>query len=495
MIQPLGGVPNYADVDQKVPIDPQYPSLIALNSELLLASNGVGDIELIRISVAESTGKVIATTRYEGDGTEGVSPVPCVLLAARLIQDSSTSAIIATVYSRVASVSTQFNIATLEMSVTDEPTVELKLLHMLRGPEVPVYCAITQDGMRCIMGSEASYETIKRADGDVEMMTESEEETLKEQAKAITEHKPPPYKWTQDGADITMQFVLPAGTPKSAVSCNIASQHLSLIVRAQDLDISYPFRKLWGTVHPDESTWTLESNTGLLSIFLTKQDEHTRWPHIFDADDGVLETLDPSRLAEITAHLEKWTSSKEESLNAPFVQARQHPVATDADEDIDERGQPIRFAVYDRTGNQVQEIRSSGSEWLCSSFDGTCDSLPSICVKANVDGLVYAFEETPEGVIETKHVATYDAFAFVQASKRDSRFVRHDPRNRFATIAESNRNAYIYYRHGDKRTTEKQTVVDITLGHDVDIIGVQLVLDRTLMILTETEVVTLQLDG
>lgn len=443
-------------------------------------SDGSGSIQVLQQDVGAKdtvSTSVLASLSYEGDGTEGISPVPCTLLAGRLVGD----AIVLVMYSNVASTSTKFNICTMELTL--QPPA-LKLLYMQRGNQVPAYVSIDDD--YAIFGSETQYEVVKRADEDVNMLTEEEEKAVDKEARNIALHKAPPYSWTQDQTDITMQFVLPAGTPKAAISCAFTNQHINLIIRAQDVDISYPYRKLWGTVRADECTWTLEPNTGLFTIFLAKQDEYTRWPYIFDADDGVLETLDKSRLAEIAERLEKFTSANEETGKGPVVQTHQHTVGADIDEDIDQDGQPIRFVVLNKKGELTEQISSGGSEWLCNSFG----SSPSVCVKSDVDGQVYAFER--KGIIiEPKHVATFDAFAFVQASKRDSRYVRFDPDYQFAIIVESNRNAYIYYRHGDKRPVEKQTLVDLTLGRDVDILGVQLVLDRVVMILTEVEIITL----
>lgn len=461
-------------------MDAQVPSVLALSAQLLLACNGDGVIELIELDGGK--GRVVATADYEGAQDEGISPVPCVLLAARLVDSRITFV----VYSRAAATKTKFNIAVLEWQVGND----IKTLHIQQGPEVPVYCDLTPDSRFCVLGSEASYERLAEGDVAMEDADVQQRDALQQATAAAAADAPPPpapYQWTQDKADITFQMVLPAGTPPSAITCHFAPAHLTLMVRAQDFEVSYAYRKLWSTVRPDECTWTLEKD-GLLSLFLTKHDENTRWPHVFDADDGVLETMDQAKLAEITQRLEKFTQQTE-NKGGPFVQAAQHPVATDMDEDIDQEGQPLRMVVYDRDGQRIQDITSGGHEWLCNSFEAP-DQLAKVAIKSDVDALSFQLLETPKG-LEPEHVAAFDALAFVQASKRDSRFVRYDPDHRFAVIVESNRNVYIYYRHGDKRATEKQTLVDVTLGHDVNILGVQLILDHVVLILTETQIVGL----
>lgn len=490
----MGGVPAFVNLDSTVPIEPQLPSAVSVSRELLLASNGVGDIELI--GMEEKDGKMLGTSLgsmcYSGVGNEGISPVPCMLLAARQIK----AKIILVVYSRTASKTTAFNIATLELDIPTDTTERLddgsfvlllETLHIQTGPEVPVYCAITPSG-KCIFGSEVRYNKariLKHEDDEA-----AEDGTTTPMDIVEDPSKTDAYLWSQEGADITVQFKLPENTPKSAISCKFVVDHVSLLV--QNSTISYPFRKLWSTIQPDESLWTLEDNT--LTLCMTKVDENTRWPQLFDKDDGIMETLSDHHLSEIKNKLAKFTS--EDSSTAlvpnPFVQAAQHPAATDMDEDVDDAGEPVVFGMYDRSGNVVDEFNSGTFRWICSSYEAA-HKLPSVCLQMDVDGLVFTLTEVGDK-IQIKHTATLDAFAFVQASKRDARFIHHDADLHFASIIESSRNAYLYYHHDDKRLEEVQTLVDLTQGHDVDIMGAQVVHEKTLLILTEAQLVVICLD-
>lgn len=495
LIKPLGGVPAFVDLDSTVPIEPQLPSAVSVSRELLLASNGVGDIELI--GMEEKDGKMLGTSLasvcYLGVGNEGISPVPCMLLAARQIK----AKIICVVYSRTPSKTTEFNIATLELDIPTETTKRLddgsfvlllKTLHIQTGPEVPVYCAITPSG-KCIFGSETRYNNVR--------LLQHEDDDVVEDGKAtpmeIVEESPKKdaYQWSQEGADITVQFQLPENTPKAAINCKFLVDHVILLV--QNSSVSYPFRKLWSTIQPDESLWTLEDNT--LTLCMTKVDENTRWPQLFDKDDGILETLSDHHLSEIKDRLAKFTSEDNTSSLVPnpsFVQAAQHPAATDMDEDVDDAGEPVVFSVYDRSGNVVDEFNSGTSRWICSSYEAA-NKLPSVCLQMDVDGLVFTLTEVG-GKIQIEHTATFDAFAFVQASKRDARFIHHDIDCHFTSIIESSRNAYLYYHHDDKRLEEVQTLIDLTQGHDTDIIGAQIVYEKTLLVLTESHLVLICLD-
>ncbi|CAO3621114.1 unnamed protein product [Mucor hiemalis] len=416
-----------------------------------------------------------------------------MLLTARRVKHK----IILVVYSHTTSKTTEFNIATLELDIPTAETEKLEdgsfvlllnTLHIQKGPEVPVYCAITPSGKRCIFASEVKYNRVRTEGG--ERMDIVEEEKKKES---------PTYQWSQEGADITILFQLPLGTTKSNISCKFVKDHIILLVQSDNtIIVSYPYRKLWSTVKTDECVWTYDAKSGLLSLFLTKMDEYTRWPQLFDCDDGVLETISPVTLEEIRNKMNKFTAEEEEEkkegtmvLAPSHVQPAQHPAATDMDEEIDEAGQPVIFSVYDMQGNEVDEFSSGTYSWICKSYD-SITQLPSLCLQMDVDGLVFKVEEDANLNIHITHEATFDAFAFVQASKRDGRFVLFDPHYHFTSIIESGRNAYIYFHHDDKRVIEMQTLVDLTLGHQIDVLGAQL-MENNLMILTESQIIVIEL--
>ncbi|KAI8993265.1 hypothetical protein BDB01DRAFT_841337 [Pilobolus umbonatus] len=493
LIKPLGSIPAYTEPDKNVPIESQSPSVVAINDHLILASNGVGDIELIRIDDTMGTvsGVSLTSVCYLGRQNEGISPVPCVLLTARQVDDK----IMMVVYSRANSNETLFNITTLEMSIPTEKNarledgsyvVHLNTLHIQEGSEVPVYCAITPSGQRLILGSENKYKReVQDGSEEVSRITTPMEDVR------IDEPVTDQYKWSQEGADITVQFTVPADITKSDITCKFVTDHLSLIVRNQNTNIlSYPFRKLWGSITPNQCVWTLESST--LSLYITKSDENTRWPQLFDKDDGVLEDLTHQKYNEIADRLAKFTSDVDERKDSKLVHASQHPAATDMDEDVDDSNPTLFFSVYDTTGNIVSEHSTGNQKWVCSSYTDK-SGLPSICLQLDVDGVVFSFTEEEDLDITIKHIGTFDAFAFVQASKRDARFIYFDPSLSFASVIESNRNAYLYYHHSDKRIVEKQTLIDLTKGEDANVIGVQLMMENILAVLTESHCIIIDI--
>jgi hypothetical protein len=223
----------------------------------------------------------------------------------------------------------------------------------------------------------------------------------------------------------------------------------------------------------------------------------------------VEETIDPSVFAEYRNALAKYTTDQANA--APGRDSTLYPSLTqDPKEDIDEEGEEVKFSwIQAQDGPDIVRATTvgSGHDWIGCAFpsfeshQGVTDQqfrMPSVCLKHDVDGLVYTIHHVPGsepsmssvqqvgGVMKFEHVSSFDALAFVQASKREKRFVMHDPQGRFAVIVESSRNVYIYWHtKGTKLPQERQTVVDVSRRQQVDIIGCQLISDGVLVILME----------
>jgi len=157
-----------------------------------------------------------------------------------------------------------------------------------------------------------------------------------------------------------------------------------------------------------------------------------------------------------------------------------------------------------KNGNSVASTIGTGLDWIGQAFPSferlgeNSFRMPTVCLKHDVDGLVYTIHHVPgskpsQSTVQTAtdimrfiHTDTLDALAFVQVFKREKRFVFHDPHGRFCVIVESSRNVYIYWhRPGEKQKQERQTVVDVSKGQQVDIIGCQLISESVLVVLME----------
>ncbi|KAF9434077.1 hypothetical protein BGZ76_008626 [Entomortierella beljakovae] len=540
----------------------EFPIVQPVSPDLILVSDGASTFYLVRLlfNGLEYEAAIVATTRFQPDNSLASEDLtPCQLLEAKAFpimtgnneqateikfivcyasnedfyssepsphrkSDKKTIFIISLcsmVWTGSSSKSATSNTTTtdMDMDVESSQPLENKTIHSIRGTDVPSYCALDPSNEGYVIGSFSAYKPTK--DPVVEQKTrylEPGSEAMDLDGTDIgVKPSDPPYIWTQTDSDVTVCFGLPKGTTKHSVYCKFTRQGLELhvnlsqptdqAVRLPDID-KMP---LFDLVQPDECFWTLESATGVLTITLEKKNTKTRWTQIFDegADlDPVAETLDPSVFAEYKSALEKYTT--ENSGGGPGRDSTLLPSLTqDPQEDIDEEGEDIKLS-WIQSEDGVDIIRAAtigtGHDWIGQAFpcfdvrqgERTNFSMPSICLKHDVDGLVYAVQHVPgstpsqssiqqdNGVMRFDHVSTFDALAFVQASKREKKFVLHDPHGRFCVIAESSRNVYIYWHTANASlSNERQTVVDVSKGRHVDVIGCQLIDDGVLVVLME----------
>ncbi|KAF9973745.1 hypothetical protein BGZ73_002986 [Actinomortierella ambigua] len=501
-----------------------------------------------------------------------------------------------------------------DQSSTSQPPaatcVLSNIVHALRGTEIPFYCALDPSGDGYILGSHTVFQPMTQPinsqptgvrylePGSSTMEVDGVDiHSNTNDSKAMTAAPPEilqqPYVWTQTESDVTVCFALPKGTTKHAIQCRFSSTgltlHVSLLTPAAERTVDptkwhlprydgFPF---FDGVRADECFWTIEPRTGLLTLTLEKRHSKTRWTQLFEEgvdSNPVDETLDPGQLAEFRDALAKYTSESLVGASSTTAEGERpavvYPSLTqDAPEDIDKEGEEIRFAWVqaDPEGTpdlvKATTLASAGHDWISEQFpsfephvlEGGIEQpfqVPSVCLKHDVDGLVYRFHHVPlasrNGRATTAevggstasttainsnhnnayhnnnnnnnnngsnldlrlvHVSTFDALAFVQASKREKKFVMHDPQGRFCVIAETHRNIYVYLHtvdggqeqdgpHGQKHAKhERQIVIDVAQmvqrsasdhhGHKrvaedrIEILGCQLIVDGVLVVLLE----------
>jgi len=431
---------------------------------------------------------------------------------------------IVSLYSIVWNCPPSASASTMDMDVEQTPRepvlVPARIVHSIRGTDIPFYCALDPSNEGYVIGSNSTFKPTREPVVDQTtrfLEPGSEAMELDGTDVGVSPAPEPPYIWTQTDTEVTLCFSLPKGTTKHAVNCKFSRQGIQLQInlpQSSNPGIRLPHldnMPLFDEVQSEDCFWTLESATGVLTLSLEKKHAKTRWPQVFAEGidtNPVEETLDPSVFAEYKSALERYTTDQANA--GPGRDSTLLPsLAQDPQEDIDEEGEEVKFSwIQAEDGADIVRASTigSGHDWIGQAFPSFESSqstehpfrMPSVCLKHDVDGLVFAIQHVPGsapsnssiqqagGIMKFVHVSTFDALAFVQASKREKRFVMHDPHGRFAVIVESSRNVYIYCHTEDtKLRQERQIVVDVSKGQQVDIIGCQLVSDGVLVILME----------
>ncbi|KAG0305209.1 hypothetical protein BGZ98_004467 [Dissophora globulifera] len=547
----------------------EFPVVKPVSPDYILVSDGASTFHLVRLASKgiEYEATIEATTTFHpADTLEADESTPCLLLEAKAFsvtdgngeqamevkylacyaatdkffssepsphrQTDKKTVFIVSLCSIVFPLASLRSRATsntaIDMDVDNNPGTSLqqplelttRVIHSIRGTDIPFYCALDPSNEGYVIGSNTTYKVTKEPVAELPthfLEPGSEAMDLDGTDAGAAPTSEPPYIWTQTETDVTICFGLPKGTTKQAIHCKFSRQGLALQVNLSqpaDQAVRMPNLEnmpLFDEIQTDECLWTLESATGILTLNLEKKHAKTRWAQVFAEGmdvDPVEETLDPSAFAEFKSALEKYTTDQANA--GPGRASTVHPsLAQDPQEDIDAEGEEIKFSwIQAEDGYDIVRATTvgSGHDWIGQSFpsfeanvgDGQPFRMPSVCMKHDVDGLVYSIQHVPgsapsrssiqqaSGIMRFEHVSTFDALAFVQASKREKRFVMHDPQGRFAVIVESSRNVYIYWHTTDQKLKqEKQTVVDVSKGQQVDIIGCQLINDGVLVILME----------
>jgi hypothetical protein len=141
------------------------------------------------------------------------------------------------------------------------------------------------------------------------------------------------------------------------------------------------------------------------------------------------------------------------------------------------------------------EIDCPNFQFLCPSarVDGSSDFKSTLLFRNDVHGLVFELN-VALARLTLRHTTTLPAFGFVQASKQDKKFMSFHPTGAFACIGELERRVFVYEGSRSEEEfqshTRKQHVVE--LG-DQQLLGLQIVNDDTILVLTANEVCALAL--
>lgn len=326
--------------------------------------------------------------------------------------------------------------------------------------------------------------------------------------------KPPPYSWTQTSETVTVAFPLPASTSKADIKVTFSPRTLSLLVRGNDESNSVPLpryttKALWDGIQSSTSYWTwdreAEHSFGLLTLYLDKQHEGTRWSQVFasagttlstrstnsdaNTDVEVPETLDPSELWHIRESLEKYTAALQKGDDPSGLGlGRGVPSLGEGemDEEIDSNiGDFVSITYVAEEGTPPSWSTNLGMDTLLSLLSTplpgsiTSEEPPSVVIKNGVDGVYFTLGNAsdPSDPPTWTHTSTFSALSFVLASKRDTRFVHHIGSHVVLAFESGARdlggNVYIYH-NTPTRTTKfaSQSILKIGGGSGGSLLGV-----------------------
>lgn len=292
------------------------------------------------------------------------------------------------------------------------------------------------------------------------------------------------YSWSQTSELVSLTFPLSGGFSKEQVSCTIGLQKIDVSL----CEVSLLSGDLEAAVEVDASRWFISEDRSAVELVLVKKDVGMFWSEVVLGDSRGrhdAEGEEKERVSEMADSLRNIASDADSTMEMDARNFGMQELDT-CDEDTTDAvrvycittGAPNTTTA---TASQPRILTNLGNhQWLFSAAPSTPSEPPRICLRHDVDGLLWRMDMSAIGEARWSHVSTFDALGFVQASKREHKFTVCGGLFEFATITDCTRNVYIYARDAHNQTTHRQFIV--SLPDAERIIGCQATLDHVFVL-------------
>ncbi len=109
----------------------------------------------------------------------------------------------------------------------------------------------------------------------------------------------------------------------------------------------------------------------------------------------------------------------------------------------------------------------SGHQWLFNVSHNPAEPL-HFCVRHDVDGLLWKpVSSENKASVSWKHVTTFNALGYIQASKKNQRFVTCSQKYGFVAIVDCIRNIYVYVTKSISDAQGSQYIIELPTSEEV----------------------------
>ncbi|GAB1597442.1 nudC domain-containing protein 1-like [Argonauta hians] len=377
----------------------------------------------------------------------------------------------------------------LTLCSDDKQIWTVKQTRRLRGSRNADCCYFEKGGQAIYIAGDRVFQMIY--DSERPINTSDEKETVKEDCV-------PEYTWMQDEESLTVHFLLPKGAPEDSIYATLQPDYIDVGIKNGDQFLS---GQLEHPIDPQGSTWTLTDNR--LEVYLSKQNEGM-WSLVVKGNTrGEMVTSD-EQLAEIhkrLSHLtsEQWNPNPDEQ-NKPFNSQQLE------DCDLYPDSQAMLVRIDGVTHKITHQAHLGSHQWLFNTFTDV-EKIPAVCLRHDVDGLVWQLGDDDSldlAMPPWRHIATFNAFGYVQASKQQKKFSACPPDFSYAIICDCSKHCYIYRQPlaiatsvRNRKTGHQVTTVSkqqvFSLEEAENNMGVQAT-NRYLFILTPTKLLAVNME-
>ncbi|XP_061392073.1 nudC domain-containing protein 1 [Musca vetustissima] len=358
-----------------------------------------------------------------------------------------------------------------------------EILDTLEGKGSLYYCAFEPRSESLILSSNREYKWRSKKASDEAAVDATIEN--KPQLHDKPENEISGFSWSQTDEDIIVKFDDKPGVGKTDYSIKCMSNKITVKYKETPI-LDCELRE---KIDPDLTTWTIENN--FLQVTLVKQDSGLYWPSLLANDLGPKENTD----------------GKQQNC----LPMEQQPIANletpieDCDFPMGMAEEEITIARYNMPSKDTTHsvIMSSSPPLFTTSLR---PGFPlAIATRQDVDCSLWLqqFNPTKPEEWSLRHEGNLHAFAYVQASKQQKKFIDCSPDLGYAIISESHRHVFLYKskydtasglrnRNGPQVSIGKQHL--ITLEDAGEILGLTTA-NAVATLLTEKCVLFVQIDS
>ena len=138
-----------------------------------------------------------------------------------------------------------------------------------------------------------------------------------------------------------------------------------------------------------------------------------------------------------------------------------------------------------------------GRRQVLFTLPGTTKSSSQLCVRHDVDALLWSplLPSDDDAQLSWSHVGTFNALGYVQASKRDKKFLTCSPEAKIAALSDCNRHIFVY-RQPEEGVSGNRALQYVHTLESVsgEILGLQATSSGLVFILCQQELTVLLVD-
>ncbi|XP_070575925.1 nudC domain-containing protein 1-like [Ptychodera flava] len=309
---------------------------------------------------------------------------------------------------------------------TDTEQFQVERKRKLQSKAAPQYVALEPSGEAVYIAADSDYEMIEDSVKPVKV-----KETTKNKYQKDTV-----YSWTQSVDDVTVTFILPEGVGKADIDYKLTSKDINLGIKNLVMLLK---GELFNSVDVEASTWTIENRK--FELTLSKSESGPFWSEVVRGDKRGEYVTDSDQAAEMYERLSHLTSDQLSVGNDEMKPAYNSQELEECDAFPEDTSAMTRI---DGNEHKITNKVSLGSnQWL---FNVAIEpgKAPATCLRHDVDGLIWQPDKPDSGGSPWKHIATFNALGYVQASKRDRKFASCAPDFSYAALCDCSRHVYVY---------------------------------------------------